>query len=49
MDGIGRLDAPAVSPPGKESAEPVGRRMGGPQSRSGPDVAETHSPIPQSR
>jgi hypothetical protein len=46
MEVSGQLHAPAALPPGKEPRHPLGRRLGGPQSRSGRGGEEKNSQPP---
>jgi hypothetical protein len=46
MEVSGQLHAPATVPPGKEPLEPLDRRLGGPQSRSGRGGEEKNSQPP---
>jgi hypothetical protein len=43
MEVSGQLHAPALYPKGKSPRYPLGRRLGGPQSRSGCDGEEKNS------
>jgi hypothetical protein len=46
MEVGGQIQAPAALPPGKETLYPLGRRLGGPQSRSGRSGEEKNSEPP---
>jgi hypothetical protein len=47
MEVSGQLHAPAALPPGKQTLVHIGRRLGGPQSRSGCGGEEKNSqPVP---
>jgi hypothetical protein len=46
MEASGLLHVPATLPPGKELPVPIGKRLGGPQSRSGRGDEEKNSQPP---
>jgi hypothetical protein len=47
MEMSGQLYAPAALLPGKDPRYPLGRRLDGPQSRSGHGVEEKNIQLPQ--